>query len=81
MSCDTTTAADLYYCPEGFCQHPTTGGSCPGHIVQRSCPGFPRSSRATNGSTAKYLTAAGDPVLARIWDNEDDAVYDEMGNP
>lgn len=23
-----------------------------------------------------YLTAEDDPVLARIWDNEDDAIYD-----
>ena len=27
------------------------------------------------------LTEEDDPVLARIWDNEDDASYDEMGEP
>ena len=26
----------------------------------------------------EYLTAAEDPVLAELWDNEDDAVYDDM---
>ncbi len=27
---------------------------------------------------AEYLTAAEAPVLAELWDNEDDAVYDEL---
>ena len=27
---------------------------------------------------AEYLTAAADPVLAELWDNEDDAVYDDL---
>jgi len=26
----------------------------------------------------EYLTAQTDPVLAELWDNEEDAVYDEM---
>ena len=26
----------------------------------------------------KALTAKDDPVLARIWDNDDDAIYDEL---
>ncbi len=26
----------------------------------------------------QYLTASADPVLAELWDNDDDAVYDEM---
>ncbi len=25
----------------------------------------------------EYLTAGADPVLAELWDNEDDAVYDQ----
>ena len=25
-----------------------------------------------------YLTAEDDPVLARLWDNEEDAVYDDL---
>jgi plasmid stability protein len=25
-----------------------------------------------------YLSAAADPVLAELWDNDDDAVYDDM---
>jgi predicted DNA-binding protein len=27
---------------------------------------------------AEYLTAEADPVLAELWDNEDDAVYDDL---
>jgi predicted DNA-binding protein len=27
---------------------------------------------------AEYLTAAEAPVLAELWDNEDDAVYDDL---
>ena len=27
---------------------------------------------------AEYLTAEADPVLAEIWDNEDDAAYDNL---
>jgi Antitoxin ParD len=27
---------------------------------------------------AKYLTAEADPVLADLWDNDDDAAYDEL---
>lgn len=26
----------------------------------------------------EYITAAEDPVLAALWDNEDDAVYDQL---
>ncbi|KKN75214.1 hypothetical protein LCGC14_0382130 [marine sediment metagenome] len=26
----------------------------------------------------RYLTEKDDPVLARIWNNEEDAIYDEM---
>ena len=26
----------------------------------------------------RYLTAKDDPVLARIWDNEDDEIYDTL---
>lgn len=29
----------------------------------------------------EYLTAETDPVLAELWDNEDDAVYDDLGGP
>lgn len=25
-----------------------------------------------------YLTAEDDPVLARVWDNDDDAIYDDV---
>jgi predicted transcriptional regulator len=28
--------------------------------------------------SAEYLTAEADPVLAELWDNEDDAVYDDL---
>jgi hypothetical protein len=28
---------------------------------------------------AEYLTAQSDPVLAELWDNADDAVYDDPG--
>ncbi len=28
--------------------------------------------------TKPYLSAADDPVLAELWDNDDDAVYDSM---
>jgi len=27
---------------------------------------------------SEYLTAAADPVLAELWDNDDDAIYDDM---
>lgn len=27
---------------------------------------------------AEYLTAEADPVLAELWDNDDDAVYDDL---
>ena len=27
---------------------------------------------------AEYLTAEADPVLAELWDNEDDAVFDNL---
>ncbi len=27
---------------------------------------------------AEYLTARTDPVLAELWDNDDDAVYDDL---
>jgi hypothetical protein len=27
---------------------------------------------------AEYLTSEADPVLAELWDNEDDAVYDNL---
>lgn len=27
---------------------------------------------------AEYLTSDADPVLAELWDNDDDAVYDDM---
>jgi len=27
---------------------------------------------------AEYLTAEADPVLAELWDNEDDAAYDDI---
>ena len=27
---------------------------------------------------AEYLTSETDPVLAELWDNEEDAVYDDM---
>ncbi len=27
---------------------------------------------------AEYLTSEADPVLAELWDNDDDAVYDDM---
>lgn len=27
---------------------------------------------------AEYLTAEADPVLAELWDNEDDAAYDNL---
>ena len=27
---------------------------------------------------AEYLTAESDPVLAELWDNEDDAAYDDL---
>ena len=77
MSCQTT-AADPYFCPEGCCWAPTTAGSCPGHIVQRS--GWPCGGQVTNRLRLQRncLTEEDDPALARIWDNEDDAVYDEM---
>ena len=85
MSCQTT-ATDPYFCPEGCCWAPTTAGSCPGHIVQRSgC--WPCEGQVTNRLSfparlrRNCLTEEGDPVLARIWNNEDDAIYDEMEKP
>jgi predicted transcriptional regulator len=27
---------------------------------------------------AEYLTSEADPVLAELWDNEDDAIYDNL---
>lgn len=27
---------------------------------------------------AEYLTSESDPVLAELWDNDDDAVYDDL---
>jgi len=27
---------------------------------------------------AEYLTAEAEPVLAELWDNDDDAVYDDL---
>ena len=28
--------------------------------------------------SAEYLTAEAEPVLAELWDNDDDAVYDDL---
>jgi len=28
--------------------------------------------------TKQYLTAEDDPVLAKLWDNDDDAIFDTM---
>jgi hypothetical protein len=28
--------------------------------------------------SGEYLTAEADPVLAELWDNDDDAVYDDL---
>ena len=33
--------------------------------------------RRLSEESAEHLTAEADPVLAELWDNEDDAVYDE----
>lgn len=40
-----------------------------GHAVFDSCLSTGRN----------YLTVEDDPVLAKAWDNEEDAVFDEMG--
>jgi hypothetical protein len=38
----------------------------------------PKVSIETTGWAAAYLSADDDPVLAKIWDNDEDAVYDSM---
>ena len=35
--------------------------------------------RASSKLRRRHLTEEDDPVLARIWNNGDDAIYDEMG--
>jgi len=34
--------------------------------------------RQLSEEPAEYLTAENDPVLAELWDNDDDAVYDDL---
>ena len=43
----------------------------------RGAEGFVEASIRTAWTTP-YLSADDDPVLAKLWDNEDDAVFDEM---
>ena len=34
--------------------------------------------RQLSGEPADVLTAEADPVLAELWDNDDDAAYDDL---
>lgn len=66
----------------------TTGTSASSSVQVLFCDPPPRFSvlrklqrgvgRLLRGRTRNYLTAEECPALAKIWDNEEDAVYDDL---
>ena len=38
----------------------------------------PRTKRVAETAAKLYLTAEDDPVLAKLWDNDYDAIYDDL---
>ena len=47
------------------------------HVTETDAPEVSVRNRGKRGKQ-RYLTAKDDPVLARTWDNEDDAIYDNL---
>ena len=55
------------------------GGAWPGaraHLTGEVT--YPHNVERDQSETEEYLTAEGDPVLAELWDKEEDAIYDDM---
>ena len=64
--------------PDGWIAHPIYTGPMPETVTTTSDSRGAGFQYMRVWPAKDYLTAEGDPVLARTWDNEDDAAYDEL---
>ena len=64
--------------PDGWIAHPIYTGPMHEIVTTTSSTNGVEFLHVAVRLARDYLTAEGDPVLARTWDNEDDAAYDEL---